>query len=82
MPFEKKKDYEVDDVWFDLKDNVETNFNKYQNGIRKFPHLQYQIKLRFDQFLKALSFYNKENAGKQDETIVAFDVVGKDKKSN
>ncbi len=46
-------------IRFDLKTSVENNFNIYQDAISKHPESMYQLKLRYDQYLKTYPLHAK-----------------------
>nr|VFK42629.1 MAG: hypothetical protein BECKSD772F_GA0070984_11264 [Candidatus Kentron sp. SD]VFK49659.1 MAG: hypothetical protein BECKSD772E_GA0070983_12112 [Candidatus Kentron sp. SD]VFK81184.1 MAG: hypothetical protein BECKSD772D_GA0070982_12472 [Candidatus Kentron sp. SD] len=47
-------------VHFDLDDTVKNNFNKYQHAVERYPESFSVLKLRYDQYLKTLSVYRRE----------------------
>jgi cytochrome c peroxidase len=61
-------------VRFKLDDTVENNFNLYQDTLEKYPASFSSLKLRYDQYLKTVPHYSREQAGEEESTI-AFDVV-------
>lgn len=62
-------------VTFDLNESVEYNFNVYQNAIRKHPESSYQLKLRYDQYLKTQPLFKKEQKVEVQHDI-SFEVTG------
>ena len=57
---------------FDLRLPVETNFNRYQDALEKHPEKVHQLKLRYDQYLKTVPLFNKEQIG-EEQTDIEFD---------
>jgi hypothetical protein len=62
-------------VRFDLDASVKTNFNIYQDAIARHPESTQQLKLRFDQYIKAVPLHNKDQARNEEEQSIAFDVA-------
>ncbi len=67
---------ESNNVHFDLKKSVIHNFDLYQGAIKEYPKSSYQLKLRYDQYLKTYPHYKSEQKIDVSHDI-AFDVTGK-----
>lgn len=62
-------------VRFDLNKSTEYNFNMYQDAIQKHPESSYQLKLRYDQYLKTQPLFKKEQKVEVQHDI-SFEVTG------
>jgi hypothetical protein len=59
---------------FDLRDPVEKNFNRYQDAIASYPDSAQHMKLRYDQYLKTVPLYNRDQSI-EEETRIEFPVA-------
>lgn len=62
----------AENVRFDLRKTVEHNFNLYQDALSAFPTKQHAIKLRFDQYLKAVRLHKEDQQTQDEESIIEF----------
>lgn len=62
-------------VRFDLDLPVKTNFNNYQDAIARYPESVQQLKLRFDQYLKTIPLYIKDQAGSEEGQTIEFGIA-------
>lgn len=62
-----------DMIRFDLNQSVEHNFNSYQDALSQHPESSYQLKLRYDQYLKTYPLHAKMQKV-ADGHDIAFDV--------
>jgi hypothetical protein len=62
-------------VRFDLDASVKTNFNIYQDAIARHPESTQQLKLRFDQYVKAVPLHTKDLAGMEEEQSIEFGIA-------
>ena len=62
-------------VRFDLDLPVKTNFNIYQDAIARHPESTQQLKLRYDQYLKTMNLYDKQQEGAEESPDICFDVA-------
>ena len=60
-------------IHFNLKDSIENNWNLYQEALEKTPELFKQLKWRYDQYLKTLPHYTKEQS--EEQPIIEFDIA-------
>ena len=63
----------IEEVRFDLNDEVEKNFNKYQDSMLKYPDQIAKIKIMYDHYLRSLVLHKKALKIREDHTI-EFDV--------
>ena len=59
-------------IRFNVRHSSEDNFNKYQDAIAKYPGSFYQLKMRFDQYLKAKSEHRKDQSSSKQEHEIEF----------
>lgn len=59
-------------IRFDVRKSSEDNFNLYQDAIAKYPGSFYQLKMRFDQYLKAKAEHRKDQACVKDDHNIEF----------
>ena len=59
---------------FDLRDPVEKNFNRYQDAIASHPNSAQHMKLRYDQYLKTVPLYNRDQSI-EEETRIEFPIA-------
>ncbi len=62
-------------VRFDLDATVKTNFNIYQDAIALHPESTQQLKLRFDQYVKAVPLHTKDLAGMEEGQSIEFGIA-------
>jgi hypothetical protein len=62
-------------VRFDLDATVKTNFNIYQDAIARHPESTQQLKLRFDQYIKAVPLHTKDVMATGEEHSIEFGVA-------
>ena len=62
-------------VRFDLDLPVKTNFNIYQDAIARHPESTQQLKLRYDQYLKTVPLYTKDQAGSEEGQSIEFEMA-------
>jgi len=60
---------------FVLSDPVEKNWDLYQDAVEMHPEKVHQLKLRYDQYLKTLTHYSKEQLGTEEDPMIEFPVV-------
>ena len=60
---------------FVLSDPVEKNWELYQAAVEKYPEKVHQLKLRYDQYLKTLTHYSKEQLGTEGDPTIEFPVA-------
>jgi hypothetical protein len=60
---------------FVLSDPVEKNWDLYQDAVEKYPEKVHQLKLRYDQYLKTLTHYSKEQLGTEEDPTIEFPVA-------
>ena len=61
-------------IRFELKDTVESNFNRYQDALDQYPEAFGFLKLSYDQYLKTLSVYRREQS-KDEMPEILFETV-------
>jgi len=60
---------------FVLSDPVEKNWDLYQDVLEMYPEKVHQLKLRYDQYLKTLTHYSKEQLGTEEDPFIEFPVT-------
>lgn len=58
------------EIRFDLKKSVESNFNMYQDAIAENPASSSALRVLYNQYLKTLSLYQREQKDDNDVEIV------------
>ena len=59
-------------VRFELDNTYKENFNLYQDAVAKYPGSFYQLKMRYDQFLKTKKDHDKEIQAGHEEHEIEF----------
>jgi len=62
-------------VRFDIDESSKYNFNLYQDAIAKYPGSFYQLKMRFDQYLKAKNEHRKDQKMADEHPEIGFEVM-------
>ena len=65
----------AESVRFVLSDPVEKNWDLYQEYLERYPDKVHQLKLRYDQYLKTMNLYDKQQQGTEESPDICFDVA-------
>ena len=65
----------AESVRFVLSDPVEKNWDLYQDYLERYPDKVHQLKLRYDQYLKTMNLYGKQQQGTEEDPDICFDVA-------
>ena len=70
MPLNKKES-----VRFVLSDPIDKNWDIYQDALEMYPDKVHQLKLRYDQYLKTMGLYGKQQLGTEENPDIQFGIA-------
>ncbi len=65
----------AESVRFVLSDPVEKSWDVYQEYLEMYPDKVHQLKLRYDQYLKTMGLYGKQQHGTEEAPDIKFGIA-------